>query len=63
MFYLKSQLSVGFTLSAHRLFIEKAVDTVGLCHHPPEEAVVLCVDENPGACAPRTGPSHDAPSA
>jgi hypothetical protein len=25
--------------------VEKVVDVVGLYHHPPERAVVLCVDE------------------
>ena len=39
---------------------EKVVDVVGLCHNPPERAVVLCVDEksqiraypgdDPGVC-------------
>src|SRR5512135_1667269 len=26
-------------------FVAKVVDVVGLYHHPPEKAVVLCVDE------------------
>jgi len=26
-------------------FVEKVIDVVGLCHNPPEKAVVLCVDE------------------
>ena len=28
--------------------MEKVVDVVGLYHHPPEQAVVLCVDEKSG---------------
>ena len=32
-------------LSTDPQFIEKVVDVVGLYHHPPERAVVLCVDE------------------
>jgi hypothetical protein len=35
----------GFTLSTDPLFVEKVVDVVGLCHNPPEKAVVLCVVE------------------
>src|SRR3954467_912022 len=34
-----------FTLSTDPVFIEKVVDVIGLYHHPPERAVVLCVDE------------------
>jgi transposase/transcriptional regulator with XRE-family HTH domain len=44
-FDLKPHLSEGFKLSTDPLFVEKVVDVVGLYHHPPERAVVLCVDE------------------
>ena len=42
---LKPHLSDTFKLSTDPLFIEKVVDVAGLCHNPPEKAVVLCVDE------------------
>ena len=44
-FDLKPHLTDGFKLSNDPLFVEKVVDVVGLYHHPPERAVVLCVDE------------------
>jgi transposase len=44
-FDLKPHLIDGFKLSTDPLFIEKAVDVAGLCHNPPERAVVLCVEE------------------
>ena len=44
-FDLKPHLTDGFKLSTDPLFVEKAVDVVGLYHDPPEKAVVLCVDE------------------
>jgi transposase len=44
-FDLKPHLSDTFKLSTDPFFIEKVVDVVGLCHNPPEKAVVLCVDE------------------
>jgi transposase/transposase-like protein len=47
-FELKPHLSDGFKLSADPLFVAKVVDVVGLYHHPPEKAVVLCVDEKSG---------------
>ena len=47
-FELKPHLSDGFKLSTDPLFVEKVVDVVGLYHHPPERAVVLCVDEKSG---------------
>jgi transposase len=47
-FDLKPHLSGTFKLSSDPLFIEKVVDVVGLYHHPPEKAVVLCVDEKSG---------------
>ena len=47
-FDLKPHLAGTFKLSADPLFVEKVVDVVGLYHHPPEKAVVLCVDEKSG---------------
>jgi transposase len=44
-FDLKPHIQDGFKLSTDPLFVEKVVDVVGLYHHPPERAVVLCVDE------------------
>jgi len=44
-FDLKPHLTGTFKLSADPFFVEKVVDVVGLYHHPPEQAVVLCVDE------------------
>ena len=44
-FGLKPHLTDSFKLSTDPLFVEKVVDIVGLYHHPPERAVVLCVDE------------------
>ena len=47
-FDLKPHLAGTFKLSTDPLFVEKVVDVVGLYHHPPERAVVLCVDEKSG---------------
>lgn len=44
-FDIKPHILDGFKLSTDPLFVEKIVDVVGLYHHPPEKAVVLCVDE------------------
>jgi transposase len=44
-FDLKPHLQDSFKLSTDPLFVEKVVDVAGLYHHPPERAVVLCVDE------------------
>jgi len=44
-FDLKPHLADGFKISSDPLFVEKVVDVVGLYHHPPQKAVVLCVDE------------------
>jgi transposase len=44
-FGLKPHLADTFKLSTDPLFVDKVVDIVGLYHHPPERAVVLCVDE------------------
>jgi transposase len=45
---IKPHLAGTFKLSADPLFVDKVVDVVGLYHHPPERAVVLCVDEKSG---------------
>jgi transposase len=61
-----------FKLSNDHHFVEKLTDVVGLYHHPPDKALVLCVDEKsqvqaldrtqpglplkPGRCGTRT---HD----
>lgn len=47
-FELKPHLVDGFKLSTDPLFVDKVVDVVGLYHHPPEKAIVLCVDEKSG---------------
>jgi len=44
-FELKPRRAGTFKLSSDPLLVEKVVDVVGLYHHPPERAVVLCVDE------------------
>jgi len=44
-FDLKPHRTGTFKLSNDPLLVEKVVDVVGLYHHPPERAVVLCVDE------------------
>jgi transposase len=44
-FGLKPHLQDTFKLSTDPQFVDKVVDVVGLYHHPPEKAVVLCVDE------------------
>src|SRR5215469_279972 len=44
-FALQPHRVEGFKLSKDPLFIEKLRDIVGLYLHPPERAVVLCVDE------------------
>jgi transposase len=47
-FDIKPHLTGTFKLSPDPLFVEKVVDVAGLYHHPPEKAVVLCVDEKSG---------------
>jgi transposase len=47
-FELKPHVRDFFTLSTDPQFVDKVVDVVGLYHHPPEAAVVLCVDEKSG---------------
>jgi transposase len=44
-FGLKPHRQTTFKLSTDPLFIEKVRDIVGLYMHPPDRAVVLCVDE------------------
>jgi len=44
-FGLKPHLVDTFKLSTDPQFIEKVRDVVGLYLHPPEAALVLCVDE------------------
>ena len=44
-FGLKPHRSQTFKLSPDPLFIEKVRDIVGLYLHPPDKALVLCVDE------------------
>ena len=44
-FDLKPHREDGFKLSNDPLFVEKVYDVIGLYLHPPEAAVVLCVDE------------------
>src|SRR4249920_896982 len=44
-FGLQPHRTDGFKLSSDPLFVDKVVDVVGLYHHPPDKAVVLCVDE------------------
>jgi transposase len=47
-FELKPHVQDFFKLSTDPQFVDKVVDVVGLYHHPPERAVVLCVDEKSG---------------
>ena len=44
-FALQPHRSETFKLSKDPLFIEKVRDVVGLYLHPPNKAMVLCVDE------------------
>ncbi|MDX3434390.1 IS630 family transposase [Streptomyces sp. ME01-18a] len=41
----QAHLRDSFKLSTDPQFVAKVVDVVGLSHHPPEKAVLLCVDE------------------
>jgi transposase len=47
-FDIKPHLTGTFKLSTDPFFVDKVVDVAGLYHHPPERAVVLCVDEKSG---------------
>jgi transposase len=44
-FGLQPHRTETFTLSADPLFVEKVRDIVGLYLHPPDKALVLCVDK------------------
>jgi hypothetical protein len=55
--------SRGFKLSTDLLFVENVVDVVGLCHNPPEKAVVLCVDEKSQVQGPEPVPAGAADDA
>jgi transposase len=44
-FGLKPHRAETFKLSTDPLLVDKVVDIVGLYHHPPDKAVVLCTDE------------------
>ena len=54
-FALKPHRVETFKLSRDPLFIEKVRDIVGLYLHPPERAVVLCVDEKSQNASCRSG--------
>src|ERR1700757_2306152 len=45
LFGVQPHRTKGFKLSTDPFFVEKVRDIVGLYLHPPENAVVLCVDE------------------
>jgi transposase len=62
LFELKPHVQDFFKLSTDPQFVDKVVDVVGLYHHPPERAVVLCAwccawTRSPG-CKLWTGPSR-----
>jgi transposase len=46
-FALAPHRTEGFKLSTDPYFVDKVRDIVGLYLHPPERALVLCVDEKP----------------
>jgi transposase len=50
-FQLKPHRTRTFTLSTDPFFTEKVRDIVGLYMNPPDNAVVLCVDEKPAVQA------------
>src|SRR4051812_43389688 len=51
LFSVKPRRSESFKLSTDAFFIEKLRDVVGLYLNPPENALVLCVDEKSQAQA------------
>jgi transposase len=60
-FGLKPHRQGSFKLSADPFFVEKVRDVVGLYLHPPERAIVLCVDEKSQVQAlDRTQPTQPA---
>ncbi|WP_053844942.1 IS630 family transposase [Paracidovorax avenae] len=50
-FALAPHRTEGFKLSTDPHFVDKVRDIVGLYLHPPERAMVLCVDEKPSIAA------------
>ena len=50
-FGLQPHRTQGFKLSSDPHFVDKVRDIVGLYLHPPERALVLCVDEKPSIAA------------
>lgn len=54
---LKPHLVKTFKLSNDPRFDEKLIDVVGLYLNPPEQAIVLCMDEK-SSVQPWTGPSR-----
>lgn len=50
----------NFKLSTDPFFIEKVRDIVGLYLHPPDHALVLCVDERSQIQAPQSHPARVA---
>ncbi len=44
-FSLQPHRTESFKLSADPFFVEKVRDIVGLYLHPPDRAIVLCIDE------------------
>jgi hypothetical protein len=59
---LKPHRGKTFKLSRDAKFLEKLTDGVGLYLNPPQQAIVLCVDEkepNPGAGSHSTGLAHE----
>jgi putative transposase len=45
LFGVQPHRTVGFTMSTDPFFVEKVRDIVGVYLHPPDAALVLCVDE------------------
>nr|WP_052712003.1 hypothetical protein [Paracidovorax citrulli] len=50
-FALAPHRTEGFKLSTDPHFADKVRDIIGLYLHPPERAMVLCVDEKPSIAA------------
>jgi transposase len=57
-FGLKPHIVETWKLSTDPQFIDKVRDVVGLCMSPPENALVLCVDEKSQITRPWTGLSR-----
>ena len=58
-FGLQPHRTKTFTLSPDPLLVEKVRDVVGLYLHPPDHALVLCVDEKAQIQAQRTLVVHN----